>query len=89
MFCHAVWAGIVAYFLTLGGLTGKRRGVLFLVGLLTAAVLHGLYDWLAALQQTFAALVVAASFMLFYAYLSKLRALPSVPVIGTVDGSPS
>ncbi len=87
VFCHAVWAGIVAYFLTLGGLTGKRRGVLFLVGLLTAAVLHGLYDWLAALQQTFAALVVAASFMLFYAYLSKLHALSNVPAVGTVDAS--
>lgn len=42
---------------------------------ITAAVLHGLYNWLAALQPTFAALVVAASFMLFYAYLSKLRVL--------------
>lgn len=75
VFCHAVWAGIVAYFLALGGLAHRRRAALFLVGLLTAAVLHGLYNWLAALQPTFAALVVAASFMLFYAYLSKLRAL--------------
>lgn len=75
VFCHAVWAGIVAYFLALGVLTGRRRGVLFLVGLLTAATLHGLYDWLASVQPTFAALVVAASFMLFYAYLSKLQTL--------------
>ena len=77
VFCHAVWSGIVAYFLAMGCLTGRRRGALFLVGLLTAAVLHGLYDWLATVQATLAALVVAASFMLFDADLSKLRTLTS------------
>lgn len=82
VFCHAVWSGIVGYFLALAWLTGKRRGALFLVGLLTASVLHGIYDWLVSvlLQPTFAALVVAASFMLFYAYLSKLRAL-TIPAL--------
>ena len=77
VFCHAVWSGIVGYFLAMAWLTGKRRGALFLVGLLTASVLHGIYNWLSAvlLQPTFSAFVVAASFMLFYAYLSKLRAL--------------
>ena len=77
VFGHAVWSGIVGYFLAIAWLTGKRRGALFLVGLLTASVLHGVYDWLLVVlsQFTFAALVVALSFMLFYAYLSKLRAL--------------
>ena len=86
VFCHAVWSGIVGYFLALAWLTGKRRGALFLVGLLTASVLHGLYDWFVIVlnQGTFAALVVAASFMLFYAYLSKLRAL-TIPALTTAE----
>lgn len=77
VFCHAVWSGIVGYFLAIAWLTGKRRGALFLVGLLTASILHGVYDWLVVVlsQDTFAAFAVAVSFMLFYAYLSKLRAL--------------
>ena len=77
VFGHAVWSGIVGYFLAVAWLTGKRRGALFLVGLLTASILHGVYDWLVVVlsQDTFAAFVVAVSFMLFYAYLSKLRAL--------------
>jgi RsiW-degrading membrane proteinase PrsW (M82 family) len=77
VFCHSVWSGIVGYFLAVAWLAGKRRGALLLVGLLTASVLHGIYDWLVVVlsQPTFAAFVVAASFMLFYAYLSKLRAL--------------
>jgi RsiW-degrading membrane proteinase PrsW (M82 family) len=81
VFCHAVWSGIMAYFLAMGSITGRRRGALFLVGLLTASVLHGLYDWLCSVQATFAAGVAAASFMLFYAYLSKLGAETSLPTI--------
>ncbi len=88
VFVHALWAGIVAYFLAIGHITGKRRAALFLVGLMVAAVLHGVYDWLQGVQSTFAALVVAVSFVLFYAYLSKLRgaiapreAVPQSPAV--------
>lgn len=73
VFCHGLWSGIVAYFIAIGHATGKRRVALFLVGWAVAAVMHGLYDFLVGIHMLFAATVVAASFVLFYAYLSKLR----------------
>ncbi len=87
VFCHAVWSGIVGYFLAVAWLTGKRRGALFLVGLLTASILHGVYNWLLVVlsQRTFAAFVVAVSFMLFYAYLSKLRALTTPALLSNSE----
>ena len=75
VFCHAVWSGIFAYFLTTGFAAGKRLPAMFVIGLAVAAVTHGVYDWLCGVQPTFAALIVAGSFMLFYAYLTKLRLL--------------
>lgn len=79
VFCHAVWAGILAYFLAVAALGRRRWGALFLIGWSVAALLHGVYDWLAGMQPTIAALVVALSFVLFYAYMGKLRALGSSP----------
>lgn len=73
VFCHAVWSGIFAYFITYGFATGSRIAALFVIGLGVSSVLHGVYDWLTEVQMTFAALVVAVSFILFYAYLTKLR----------------
>jgi RsiW-degrading membrane proteinase PrsW (M82 family) len=75
VFCHAIWSGIVAYFLALGHVTDRRRIALYMVGIAVAAVLHGVYDWMIGIQVTFASLVVAGSFILFYAYVSKLRRL--------------
>lgn len=75
VFCHAVWAGILAYFLAVAILGRRRWGALFLIGWVVAAVLHGVYDWLAGMQPTIAALLVALSFVLFYAYMGKLKAL--------------
>ncbi|MFT5528198.1 MAG: RsiW-degrading membrane proteinase PrsW (M82 family) [Pirellulaceae bacterium] len=75
VFCHAVWAGIFAYFLAVANLTGRRWAALTIVGLSIASILHGTYDWLAGIQPTFAALVVVVSFVLFYAYTSRLRLL--------------
>lgn len=73
VFCHAVWSGIFAYFITSGFATGSRIAALFVIGLAVSSVLHGVYDWLTAVQMTFAALVVAGSYILFYAYLTKFR----------------
>ncbi len=75
VFCHAVWSGILAYFVTTGFAAGSRVVAMALIGLAVAATLHGSYDWLCTVQPTFAAAVVAFSFVLFYAYLSKLRLL--------------
>ncbi|MBX9791437.1 MAG: PrsW family intramembrane metalloprotease [Pirellulales bacterium] len=72
VFCHAIWSGMVAYFIAVGALTKRRRAALFLVGIATAAVLHGVYDWLTSVQQTAAALVVFLSYLLFFAYRTKL-----------------
>ena len=75
VFGHAVYSGIFAYFIASGFLTGKRRVALFLVGLLVAASVHGLYNWFWTVQTTLPAIVTAVGFMLFYAYLTKLRLL--------------
>ena len=75
VFCHAVFTGIFAYFVTLAFLTGRKYIALTIAGLAVAATLHGVYDWLTVVQQTFAAALMAGSFVLFYAYLLKLQAL--------------
>ncbi len=76
VFCHAVWTGIFSYFVAVAAITGRRWGALLIVGLVVSAVLHGFYDWLTTMQMTLAALTAGFSFMLFYAYLSKLKAMP-------------
>lgn len=73
VFCHAVWAGIFAYFLAAASLSGKRWGAMLLVGFVLTAVLHGVYDWLVFVQQTLAALTAGLSFILFYGYVAKIR----------------
>lgn len=75
VFGHAVYSGIFSYFIALGWVTGKRRVALALVGLGVAALIHGLYDWFITVQDTLPALVTAFGFVLFYAYLTKLRLL--------------
>jgi len=77
VFCHALWSGVVAYFIALAWLTRQRVVALFVVGVLAAGVLHGVYDWLLAIQPTLAVLMVAFSYLLFYAYMSKLKTLSS------------
>jgi RsiW-degrading membrane proteinase PrsW (M82 family) len=75
VFGHAVYSGIFAYFIAVGWLTRRRRLALALVGLGVAALIHGLYDWFWGVQMTLPALITAFGFMLFYAYLTKLRLL--------------
>jgi len=75
VFCHAAWSGIFAYFVTAGFASGKRFFVMLFIGLAVSAVLHGVYDWLAGLQMTFATAVIVLAFVLFYAYLTKLDRL--------------
>jgi RsiW-degrading membrane proteinase PrsW (M82 family) len=73
VFCHAVFSGIVAYFITTAYIRKEKMGALIVLGFMVAAVLHGLYDWLAGIQPTLAAILAGFSFALFYGYLSKLK----------------
>jgi RsiW-degrading membrane proteinase PrsW (M82 family) len=73
VFAHAIWSGIFAYYLARAVLSGSRWYVLGFLGLAVPAVLHGVYDWFCGVQPFLAALTIAASFVLFYGYLAKLR----------------
>ncbi|MBK8956640.1 MAG: PrsW family intramembrane metalloprotease [Saprospiraceae bacterium] len=73
VFCHAVFSGIVAYFITIAQLRKSQQSALIFIGFATAAILHGVYDWLAGIQPTMAALLAGFSFALFYGYLMKLK----------------
>lgn len=75
VFCHAVWSGIFAYFVVAGFASGKRFLAMTLIGLAVSSVLHGAYDWLTGVQMTAATFVVVMSFVMFYAYLTKLKYL--------------
>ena len=79
VFCHAVWAGMFAYFLARASLSRRRWGALFIVGLCVSAFLHGTYDWFNYMQPSVSVVIAAASFMLFYAYVAKLRAAIAKP----------
>ncbi len=73
VFCHATWSGIFAYFVAIGFASGKRCLAMFVIGLAVSAILHGAYDWLTGIQLTIATGVVILSFVMFYAYLIKLK----------------
>ena len=72
-FAHAIWTGIFAYYLASAMQNRKQRFVLCCLGLAVPMCLHGIYNWLWALQPGYTALVVGVSFVFFYIYLSKLR----------------
>ncbi|MGB3226919.1 MAG: PrsW family glutamic-type intramembrane protease [Saprospiraceae bacterium] len=73
VFCHAVFSGIVAYFITTALIRKEKMGALIVLGFMVAATLHGFYDWFAGIQPTIAALIAGLSFALFYGYLIKLK----------------
>jgi len=79
VFCHATFTGIFSYFVITGFATGKRFLALLTVGLAVSSVLHGVYDWLTGVQTTMATAVVVLAFVLFYSYLTKLKALLESP----------
>lgn len=73
VFAHALFSGIFSYFIALGFVTGKRKCALFLVGLLVASTVHGLYNASWAIQSTVPAFLAIGAFLLFYGYITKLR----------------
>jgi len=72
VFCHAVFSGIVGYFIAIALLRKQKIAALIILGFCVASVLHGVYDWFSGMQPTIAALIAGLCFMLFYGYLSKL-----------------
>ncbi|MDZ8050847.1 MAG: PrsW family intramembrane metalloprotease [Aulosira sp. ZfuVER01] len=64
---HAIWAGIVGYFLGLASINPSRQVAIIVIGIAIAAMLHGLYD---TFSGGFLGLTVMAfSILLFVAYL--------------------
>ncbi|HTX25980.1 MAG TPA: PrsW family glutamic-type intramembrane protease [Streptosporangiaceae bacterium] len=87
---HACWAGITGYFIGLA-ITGpvKRYG-LALVGLLIAAVLHGLNDWQPINAHLAWVLIVLISVLLFIGYARAGAAIATPePVSAASAASPA
>ncbi|MEB3295779.1 MAG: PrsW family glutamic-type intramembrane protease [Synechococcales bacterium] len=64
---HAIWAGIVGYFLGLAAINPARQSALIFIGIAIAATLHGLYNTFSS--QLSAIAVIGFSILLFVAYL--------------------
>lgn len=75
-FVHAVWSGILAYFVFLAlSLQGRNRARLAAVGLALAAGLHGMYNFFTSVPgaDLFVIVVVAVSFAVWLACYEKGR----------------
>jgi protease PrsW len=72
---HAIWAGIVGYFLGLASINPARQTSIIFIGVAVAAVLHGLYDSFAGSLLGLA--VLAFSILLFVAYLRRSKQMIS------------
>lgn len=75
VFAHAIWSGIFACFIAMAFIGNRRWFALTFIGLAVSAVTHGFYDWCCGVQQTFGAITIGGTFLLFYGYLSKIRLL--------------
>ncbi|MEM7595471.1 MAG: PrsW family glutamic-type intramembrane protease, partial [Cyanobacteria bacterium P01_A01_bin.83] len=66
---HAIWAGIVGYFIGLAAINPSRQKAIIFLGVTIAAVLHGVYNTFA---NSFIGLgVLAFSILLFVTYLHR------------------
>jgi len=68
---HAIWAGIVGYFLGLAAINPSRKNPIIFIGIVIAAVLHGLYDVFASSLIGLA--ILAFSILLFVTYLRRSK----------------
>ncbi|AFZ02203.1 PrsW family intramembrane metalloprotease [Calothrix sp. PCC 6303] len=66
---HAIWAGIVGYFMGLAAINPSRRGSIILIGLSVSAILHGCYNTFSNGLIGFA--ILAFSILLFVTYLNR------------------
>ena len=67
-FAHALWAGIVGYFVGLAQINKKRGIALIVIGYAVSVVCHGAYD---ALGGILSLCVAAFTYLLFSAYLER------------------
>ncbi|HEY7065256.1 MAG TPA: PrsW family glutamic-type intramembrane protease [Chloroflexota bacterium] len=72
-FLHCVWAAIVGYYVGLAMLARREAVALVVVGIGTAATLHGLYDFLAG--GWLCLVVFAVSVLLFVSYARSADAI--------------
>lgn len=82
-FLHALCSGALGYFLALSFFYVRQRKKLFLVGLATATVLHGLYNWsimkIADIEKFILPLLILIILAWFVSYsFKRLKKLPSV-----------
>ncbi|MDJ0716957.1 MAG: PrsW family intramembrane metalloprotease [Prochloraceae cyanobacterium] len=68
---HAIWAGIVGYFLGLAAINPSRQNAIIFIGLAIAAILHGLYDTFA--NDVIGLAILTFSILLFVAYLRRSK----------------
>ncbi|MDF5732814.1 MAG: PrsW family glutamic-type intramembrane protease [Rhizonema sp. PD38] len=68
---HAIWAGIVGYFLGLAAINPSRQGPIIFIGIAICAVLHGLYDTFSG--GLIGLVIIAFSILLFVAYLRRSK----------------
>ncbi|MDR3183356.1 MAG: hypothetical protein LBT89_10675 [Planctomycetaceae bacterium] len=74
LIANIIWTAVFAYYLSLTFVDRQRWWAFVLLGISVSAALHGVYT--ACILNDcngFAAMVVGASFILFYGYLSKIR----------------
>lgn len=68
---HAIWAGIVGYFIGLAAINPSRKYPIIFIGVVIAAVLHGLYD---VFTSSLIGLgILAFSILLFVTYLRRSK----------------
>jgi len=64
---HAIWAGIVGYFIGLAAINPSRKNPIIFIGIVIAAVLHGLYNTFTS--SLIGLGILAFSILLFVTYL--------------------
>jgi protease PrsW len=70
---HAIWAGIVGYFLGLAGINQTRKYTIILIGVSISAILHGLYNTFSS--GLFGLGLLTFSILLFVTYLRRSQQL--------------
>jgi len=68
---HAIWAGIVGYFLGLAAINPSRKAPIIFIGVCISAVLHGLYNTFS--NEFFGVAILTFSILLFVAYLRRSK----------------
>ncbi len=68
---HAIWAGIVGYFLGLAAINPSRKAPIIFIGVAISAVLHGFHDTFS--DNLLCLAIDAFSILLFVAYLRRSK----------------